>query len=218
MRPVSGPIENRLMKETDNEIHSAAPGYMARGTRETKACTVNGMLLQGFTSWPGVWAACVRRTHGWRTPPRWSPRDWLEEIDAESIASACQAILIFEPDRGPSLESFLYHRILAGALARYRKEWSYAFRCGRRSSSGDDAFGTKLIDDQDAAAVERQKLMGSMTALPEDDRRLIECLYWDGHTERDVAGRLGITQQAVSKRKRKILLKLRENLANSLRP
>ena len=205
------------MKETDNGSQRAAPGFMARSTKETIACSVNGMRMQGFTGWPDVWAACVRRTHGWRTPPRWCPRDWLEEIDAESIASACQAILIFEPDRGPSLESFVYHRVLSGALARYRKEWGYALRCGRRSSSGADAYGTNLIDDQDAAAVERQKLMGSMTALPEDDRRLIECLYWDGQTERDIAGRLGITQQAVSKRKRKILLKLRVNLANSRR-
>jgi RNA polymerase sigma factor (sigma-70 family) len=202
--------------ETDNAIHSVAPGFMARSAKETIACCFNGMLMQGFTNWPDVWAACVRRTHGWRTPPRWSPRDWLEEIDAECLASACQAVLIFEPDRGPTLESFVYHRILAGALARYRKEWIYALRCGRHSSSGDDACGINLIDDQDASAMEGKKLMGSMTALPEDDRRLIECLFWGGQTERDIAGRLGITQQAVSKRKRRILLRLRENLADSL--
>jgi RNA polymerase sigma factor (sigma-70 family) len=57
-----------------------------------------------------------------------------------------------------------------------------------------------------------------MTDLPEDDRRLIECLFWEGRTEQDIAGRLGITQQAVSKRKRKILLKLRRNLLNVQQP
>jgi RNA polymerase sigma factor (sigma-70 family) len=206
------------MKLTQNGIHAAAQGHIALPTRETSAGSIDGLLMQGFASWPDVWAACVRRTHGWRTPPRWSPRDWLEEIDAEGIASACHAVLIFEPDRGPSLESFVYHRILAGALSRYRKEWSYALRCIRRSSSGDDARGTDLIDDLDAAAVQGQRLMGSMTALPEDDRRLIECLYWEGRTEQDIAGRLGITQQAVSKRKRKILLKLRRNLVNVQQP
>ena len=44
-----------------------------------------------------------------------------------------------------------------------------------------------------------------MTGLSEADRRLIEHLFWEGWTEAKVAGRLGISQQAVSKRKRKIL-------------
>ena len=156
----------------------------------------------------------MQRTHAWRTPPRWCPRDWLEEIDAESIASACQAIRIFEPDRGPSLESFVYHRVLAGALSRYRKEWSHALRCIRSPSLKVEAKGTDEVDDQDAAAVEEKRIRRSMIDLPEKDRRLIECLFWEGRTEKDVAGGLGITQQAVNKRKRRILVQLRTNLAN----
>ena len=121
------------MKETDNGSQRAA--------------RFHGPLNQGNNRLLGQWNAdariyrlarrlgrSVRRTHGWRTPPRWCPRHWSEEIDAKSIASACQAILIFEPDRGPSLESFVYHRVLSGALVRYRKEWGYAL-CGCCSSS-----------------------------------------------------------------------------------
>ncbi len=189
-------------------------GLFAPATRETSPGSLKGLLRQQFDNWPDVWAACVRRTHAWRTPPRWCPRDWLEEIDAESIASACQALRIFEPNRGPTLESFVYHRILASALARYRKEWIYALRFKHLPSPSDDPSGASLVDDQDAADVEEQRLAGSMTALAEDDRRLLECLYWEGRTERDIAGRLGITQQAVSKRKRKILTKLRRVLGN----
>ena len=48
-----------------------------------------------------------------------------------------------------------------------------------------------------------------MSRLVDDDRRLLERLYWEGSTEVEVAGSMGISQQAVSKRKLKILAELR---------
>jgi RNA polymerase sigma factor (sigma-70 family) len=41
-------------------------------------------------------------------------------------------------------------------------------------------------------------------------------LYWDGYTEAEVAKELGISQQAVSKIKRKAIQKLRELLEGLL--
>lgn len=203
------------MKPTEQNVFFAPPGSDGGRGSETTASSINRLLKQRFPNWPDVWAACVQRTHAWRTPPRWSPRDWLEELDAESIASACHAIRIFDPDRGPSLESFVYHRILSGALSRYRKEWSYALRCIRSPALTVKANGTDEIDDRDAAAVEEKRIRRSMIDLPDQDKRLIECLFWEGRTEKDIAGGLGITQQAVNKRKRKILVQLRTNLANA---
>jgi DNA-directed RNA polymerase specialized sigma24 family protein len=51
-----------------------------------------------------------------------------------------------------------------------------------------------------------------MTDLPDSDRQLIERLFWQGFTETEIAGGLGISQQAVSKRKRRILTALRRIL------
>ena len=48
-----------------------------------------------------------------------------------------------------------------------------------------------------------------MSRLVNDDRRLLERLFWEGSTEVEVAGSMGISQQAVSKRKLKILAELR---------
>ena len=56
---------------------------------------------------------------------------------------------------------------------------------------------------------------GLINDLPEPDRNLIECLFWEDRTEREIAGRLGITQQAVSKRKHRILDELRETLTQT---
>ena len=48
--------------------------------------------------------------------------------------------------------------------------------------------------------------------LPFADQRLIRQLFWNKTTENKVARNLKISQQAVSKRKRKIICKLRQAL------
>ena len=48
--------------------------------------------------------------------------------------------------------------------------------------------------------------------LPFADQRLIRQLFWNKTTENKVAKNLKISQQAVSKRKRKIICKLRRAL------
>ena len=88
---------------------------------EALSKSMNGWLQHHMREWTMVWTACVRRTHRWRVPPRWSLSDWWEEIDAESIAAACHAIRIFDPNLGPTLNSFVYHTILASALRAIAK-------------------------------------------------------------------------------------------------
>jgi RNA polymerase sigma factor (sigma-70 family) len=202
------------MELIENRIWSAAPAAEAAVQDETACHLITELLKPTCSVWPEVWAGFMRRTHNWRIPPRWSSRDWWEEIEAEIVASACHAIRNFDPSRGPSLATFVYHTMLAGALARYRKEWTYALRCGGSSLPGTDCSRRDELTDGVAAIEEEQRLMRSMTDLPEKDRRLIERLYWEGLTETDVALGMGISQQAVSKRKHKILKGLRKTLLN----
>ena len=72
-----------------------------------------GELEHALPDWSRIWAACSGRIHYWRRSPRWTLDDWLEEIDAECMAAACLAIRIFDKTRGPTLSSFVYHRMLA---------------------------------------------------------------------------------------------------------
>jgi RNA polymerase sigma factor (sigma-70 family) len=203
------------MSGTDDGASGDAPrrGDPAQSGVDTKSRT--GGLQPSLPDWPRVWAACVRRTHAWQTPPRWSRRDWWEEIDAEGIATACHALHIFDPSRGPSLGCFVYHQVISRALARYRQEWSYARRCGVLSA--DEALSPRA-EDGVVADHEAERLRRSMAGLPEADRRLIEQLFWEDRTETQVAGRLGISQQAVNKRKRKVLLELRRSLEQTAGP
>jgi len=51
-----------------------------------------------------------------------------------------------------------------------------------------------------------------LQTLDEEERQLLEYLFYDGFTEREVAVILGISQPAVTKRKKKIIQKLRNSL------
>jgi RNA polymerase sigma factor (sigma-70 family) len=191
--------------KSDDEMRDAEPPPSA-------VAEAGDWLLHRLPDWPRIWGACLRRTRSWPIPPRWTAWDWREEIDAEGIAAACNAIRNFDPSRGPTLGSYVYHQILSGALARYRQEWSYALRCSPAPFSQDRA----TEDPAPLPATEEtERLKTTISSLVEQDRRLIERLFWDGWTEAQVAGSLGITQQAVSKRKRKILLELRRRFGSS---
>jgi RNA polymerase sigma factor (sigma-70 family) len=212
----AGLAENEPMDVTDNTGDPASLPSTPIDREDAMFPAMNEWLQERLPDWPRVWVSCVRRTHAWRTPPRWSSRDWWEEIDAESVASACHAIQIFDPERGPSLASFVYHYVLSSALSRYRQEWTYALRYGLPPSSEGHPVSTDDVEERFVADQEEKRIRRLMTDLPENDRRLIESLYWDGRTETEVAGGLGISQQAVCKRKHKILSGLRSNLAKSV--
>jgi RNA polymerase sigma factor (sigma-70 family) len=196
------------MNAAENSV--AAGGNVREAHHVTGALSksMNGWLQHHMKDWPKVWTACTRRIHGWRVPPRWALSDWWEEVDAESIAAACHAIRIFDAGRGPSLNSFVYHQILASALARYRQEWTYAIRYGLVPAEDPTMVSA---DDRFLVEQEEEQLKRSIKCLPEEDRDLLERLFWQGRTETEIASGLGISQQAVSKRKQKLLKALRRS-------
>jgi DNA-directed RNA polymerase specialized sigma subunit len=57
-----------------------------------------------------------------------------------------------------------------------------------------------------------EALHQGLAKLAEQDRWLIERLFWEGQTEAEVAKEIGISQPAVSKRKCAILRELRYRL------
>jgi RNA polymerase sigma factor (sigma-70 family) len=57
-----------------------------------------------------------------------------------------------------------------------------------------------------------KKLEAALKQLSEDEYRLIKALFFEGVSERSYAENLGVTQQCISKRKMKILNKLKKIL------
>lgn len=59
-------------------------------------------------------------------------------------------------------------------------------------------------------SVELECLRKALERLADDERRLIHLRYWRGFTQKETALKMGLTQQAVSYRERRILQKLRK--------
>jgi RNA polymerase sigma factor (sigma-70 family) len=154
----------------------------------------------------------LRQLYTWRVPPNWSRRDWHEEMKAEANAAAWEAELDFDPTRGVPLRAFVHQRVLARALTRYRRECAYARRCGLHPETDHcedvTAGGSSSVDVSES-------LQRCLDRLPEQNRRLIQCLYWEGKTEREVARLLTRSQPTISQRKRRILEQLRRGMDHS---
>ena len=161
-----------------------------------------------------VLPACLRRVARWRTPPNWSRAEWTREVGAQARLAACVAKAEYDASRGVPLAAFLYQRVLTGVLTRYRQEWAFAVHCSHAVSSVDlvespaDSPRTPTADE----LVDCIRII-----LPRADRALLLAIFWQNRSEASISRNLGISQQAVSKRKRSLLRRLRRQLAWSAR-
>jgi DNA-directed RNA polymerase specialized sigma24 family protein len=145
---------------------------------------------------------CLKKVYRWRVPGHWSEHDWFEEIRAEMAAAAVRAERDFDPARGVPWRGFLGRRLMYAALARYRREWSHALR--QVSFEAMEDFGTTGADDLPRRDTRARLIHEALRQLPRADAALIEGLFWGGATEAGLARSLGVSQQAVNKRKRSI--------------
>ena len=82
--------------------------------------------------------------------------------------------------------------------------------------------GQEMIPDRDAVSVEdaaiasilRGELHRCLALLDEPDRLLIQALYFEGLSERKYAKQVGIPQQTISDRKRRVQARLKKLLEN----
>lgn len=150
---------------------------------------------------------CLSRIRRWKIPPGWSRRDWQEEMNAETFLVAIEATREFDPTRGVPWEAFLYQRILRSALARYRREWSHAIRRSPKTELEPRHESEREEGPSQEPVV--TALFDLLQQLPGSDRLLIESIYWEGKSEASLGRCLGISQQAVNRRKLSILRSLR---------
>jgi RNA polymerase sigma factor (sigma-70 family) len=162
--------------------------------------------------WTATLSACLRRIRRWRVPSHWSNRDWFEEVSAEVMVAALQAAREFDRSQGVPWEAYLYQKVMHSAHDLRRREWRHTIR--EVYEVGLDGYGT-VSDEVPSTEVIAQLIQDALGRLPHSEALLIEDLFWGGRTESVLAKDMGISQQAVSKRKRAILRKLRR-LINSI--
>ena len=174
-------------------------------------------IAPGSIPWEGrldssAASRCLKRIRKWRVPPRWSRREWLEEVEAEATVATLQALRDFDPVRGVPWNAFLYHRILHAVLAGYRREWAYAIH--RVTAGTLDEYEALESSDSALKEIIAKLLEKALGQLSDSDISLIEELFWGGKSEANLAEYLGISQQAVNKRKRTIFRNLRRGIEN----
>ena len=87
------------------------------------------------------------------------------------------------------------------SLDRMEEDGVPSFLSGRHAPSAENTAMREMLIGQAVAA---------LVSLTQDERDLIEALIIDGVTERDYAAQIGLSQQAVNKRRKKILEKLKK--------
>jgi RNA polymerase sigma factor (sigma-70 family) len=165
----------------------------------------------------------LHQARQWRCPIHWDGKEWQKELDAIAQAAAFEACFYFDEQRGITLEIFVFWQVLTALRDFHRREWAYfAFHCGhltKVSDEGEAGEGDESAEVCKEVATEgleqewrRCLIFWALERLSERERQVLERLYWDGYTEAEVAKELGISQQAVSKIKRKAIQKLRKLL------
>ncbi|WP_165066810.1 sigma-70 family RNA polymerase sigma factor [Paludisphaera rhizosphaerae] len=150
--------------------------------------------------------SCLKRARRWRPPPRWSSREWCEENRAEAALILLAAERAFDSGRGVSWDSFLRSRLMAGLITRLRSEWRSArFLIDEKSQ---DVLDLQPLSEREFTEDELKILYASIGRLSLSDRQVLQALYWDGLSESRAALILGVSQQAINKRKRTIIVRL----------
>jgi DNA-directed RNA polymerase specialized sigma24 family protein len=157
--------------------------------------------------------SCLRRIFRWRVPPNWSISDWRNEMRAEAACAAWQARRDYDPTLGVPFSAFVHQRVLTNTLTRYRHEWVYALRSAQEYDP--EGFDSRLFDYTASAVLDDDWPRYALARLTKSEIWLIGQLFLKDRTEAEIATQIGITQQAVNKRKSMILLRLREYMTET---
>jgi DNA-directed RNA polymerase specialized sigma24 family protein len=105
-------------------------------------------------------------------PFHWNCADWREEVVAEGQSAAWQALGEYDASRGVPFGAFVFLRVTASVLTRYRQEWAYGARHVAidedREREDSETFGR--TSDHEA-------LHRALARLPESDRQLLVELF-----------------------------------------
>lgn len=91
------------------------------------------------------------------------------------------------------------------------REDSYERLLEQDAQFGEDTIS---VEDQALKNLQFQQLHKALTVLSDDERDLIERLFFREQTEREIAKEYGMSQNAINKRRKRVLDRLRALLEN----
>jgi hypothetical protein len=158
--------------------------------RPTRRSGHRSWRVAGRASVPGSYCPAGRIMNGWKKP---APR--VRSPRASRSTRSTPAV---------PLGAFLYRRVVESVWTRHRQECSFGCRCQPGASLPDLAAPGAECPDGELL----ERLEAILQTLDKGKLRLIRQIFWDGRSEDDLARELGLTRQAVNKRKQKLLRRL----------
>ncbi len=160
--------------------------------------------------------------------------EWRDECAQEALLAAYEALQTYCPEKG-DLEGYVYRAVRNHLTSVYSREmrW-YRWHAVSLDAPVVDAEGEgqpcEMVDEEsvglEAELVERLALVKALALLSELDRYLVEAVWVEGRSQEEVARELReqglngvryeLSQQAISKRLRKVKQFLRERLGGDL--
>lgn len=145
----------------------------------------------------------------------------LREIEDEAVSEAylsfVTAVRKFDEAQGVPFAAFIKAMVTGSIYTFFKKHC----RNGERErqvegEAGELSFWDAISDERDEYSefIESEAMKKALTVLDESEREVIESLYFKCRTQKETATLLGVTQQAVAKRKTKAFLKLKNYLVN----
>jgi DNA-directed RNA polymerase specialized sigma subunit len=125
---------------------------------------------------------------------------------AEAACATWEAVCDYDPSLNVPFSAFARQRVLTSTLRRYRQEWAYALHSAPEHDP--EISDSRRLDSATSALFDACQ-GHALAPLSKTDRWLVGQLFLRDRTEADIATQIGITQQAISKRKRAIVMKLR---------
>lgn len=123
--------------------------------------------------------------------------EFMREKCAEPTVAELAALCGIEPEEA------------AAALEASSPLLSFSAPVGDGEATLENLVGSDNIGE----LAEKISLRQAIAALDETDRRIIVLRYWKGLSQSDVGRRVGMTQVMVSRREKRIISRLREELA-----
>lgn len=115
-------------------------------------------------------------------------------------------------ERRGSLSSFLCILTRSRAIDRLRSQGSHQLLLKRWQTIPSADSKTRFPFEQVSIEERRQAVQAALSQLPENQRQILELLYYQGLSQADIARQLGIPLGTVKTRSRQALCKLRGSL------
>ncbi len=113
-------------------------------------------------------------------------------MKGQALLAGWIALCSYDQHRGVPIEKFVKAKVKASLLQRHRDEWRFARRCFHFPHDGESdeaevAWDGQFADLSDDVFWWRVEVRDILTRLPPREHYLIERLFIDGATEREVS-------------------------------